>query len=388
MLRNMWLIRFRRARRLSSAWHHVPRRDRRISRIEHDLIGFGVVPPAPHRFDVHRAQFRMLDRTGDTGRYRERGVVLYFRADAAFAKPEIYELLEPEGVRYAIRLPANQVLQRRIGHLLSPIGRPPKTPVVTFASFRYQAKGWTQARRVVWHHGQLCPRVGFIVTNLSRPAKRGVKFYNGRGTAEQHIKERQKRAPLDAAVLSRLPAKRRAAPAARAGLQPGQLHAHIGPARGGRALVADDAAREAGQDRRQDRAPRPLRRVPAGRGGGAESAVRRDPAPDRPAQAEAAPHMTTWRSTLRSAQERCAHRARSTASAARLICRGRDAACEVRHHPLCRVVGQFEPALRIGCGGLASLKKPPSVAGQTEETLRLLGRRTGQLNQDADTFAS
>ena len=33
------------------------------------------------------------------------------------------------------------------------------------------------------------PRVGFIVTNLTRPAKRVVRFYNGRGTAEQHIKE-------------------------------------------------------------------------------------------------------------------------------------------------------------------------------------------------------
>ena len=28
-------------------------------------------------------------------RYRERGIDLYFRADAAFAKPEIYEQLEP-----------------------------------------------------------------------------------------------------------------------------------------------------------------------------------------------------------------------------------------------------------------------------------------------------
>ena len=37
-------------------------------------------------------------------RYRERGVNLYFRADAAFAKPEIYELLEAEDIRYAIRL--------------------------------------------------------------------------------------------------------------------------------------------------------------------------------------------------------------------------------------------------------------------------------------------
>jgi Transposase DDE domain group 1 len=93
-------------------------------------------------------------------RYRERGVVLYFRADAAFAKPEIYELLEAEDIRYAIRLPANQVLQRRIGHLLTrPVGRPPKKPVVSHASFLYQAKGWTRARRVVakveWHQGEL-----------------------------------------------------------------------------------------------------------------------------------------------------------------------------------------------------------------------------------------
>jgi Transposase DDE domain group 1 len=43
--------------------------------------------------------------------------------------------------------------------------------------------------KVEWHQGELYPRVGFIVTNLNRPAKRVVKFYNGRGTAEQHIKE-------------------------------------------------------------------------------------------------------------------------------------------------------------------------------------------------------
>ncbi len=33
------------------------------------------------------------------------------------------------------------------------------------------------------------PKIGFIVTNLSRPAARVTKFYNGRGTAEQWIKE-------------------------------------------------------------------------------------------------------------------------------------------------------------------------------------------------------
>jgi hypothetical protein len=41
-------------------------------------------------------------------RYRERGVDLYFRADAAFAKPELYETLEAEDVQYAVRLPANR----------------------------------------------------------------------------------------------------------------------------------------------------------------------------------------------------------------------------------------------------------------------------------------
>ncbi len=43
--------------------------------------------------------------------------------------------------------------------------------------------------KVKWHPGELCPCVGFIVANLSRAAERVTKFYNGRGTAEQWIKE-------------------------------------------------------------------------------------------------------------------------------------------------------------------------------------------------------
>ena len=50
-----------------------------------------------------------------------------------------------------------------------------------------------RSRRVVakveWHQGELFPRVGFIVTNLNKHSKNVVKFYNGRGTAEQWIKE-------------------------------------------------------------------------------------------------------------------------------------------------------------------------------------------------------
>ena len=43
--------------------------------------------------------------------------------------------------------------------------------------------------KVEWHKGELFPRIGFIVTNLGQPAKRVVRFYNQRGTAEQWIEE-------------------------------------------------------------------------------------------------------------------------------------------------------------------------------------------------------
>ena len=127
-------------------------------------------------------------------RYQVRNLRRYFRADAAFAQPELYEYLEAEGFEYAIRLPANDALMRDIEHLLTrPVGRPSNTPVVWYASFLYQAKSWTCARRVVtkveWHSGELFPRIGFIVTNLKRPPKAVVRFYNQRGTAEQWIKE-------------------------------------------------------------------------------------------------------------------------------------------------------------------------------------------------------
>jgi len=127
-------------------------------------------------------------------RYRNRAGRRYFRADAAFASPEVYEYLETEGFLYAIRLPGNPVLQRRISHLLTrPVGRPPQHVRRYYVSFDYQAQSWDRSRRVVakieWHPGELIPRFGFVVTNLNRPADRVVAFYNRRGTAEQWIKE-------------------------------------------------------------------------------------------------------------------------------------------------------------------------------------------------------
>jgi hypothetical protein len=127
-------------------------------------------------------------------RQQRMGKEVAFRADAAFAKPEIYEALEERGVKYVIRIPANENLERDIAEVLPrPVGRPSKKPRVEYKGFLYQATGWKTARRVVakveHHPGELFPRVGFVVTNLTLPSRAVVRFYNKRGTAEQWIKE-------------------------------------------------------------------------------------------------------------------------------------------------------------------------------------------------------
>ena len=43
--------------------------------------------------------------------------------------------------------------------------------------------------KVEWHPGELFPRVGFIVTNMNRPAERVVAFYNKRGTCSSGSKK-------------------------------------------------------------------------------------------------------------------------------------------------------------------------------------------------------
>jgi hypothetical protein len=127
-------------------------------------------------------------------RQQAEGKAVAFRADAAFAKPEIYEALEECGVMYAIRIPANQSLEWEVAEILfRPAGRPSRMPLVRYKSFSYRAGSWTKPRRIVakveHHQGELFPRIGFIVTNLSLPSQAVVRFYNKRGTAEQWIKE-------------------------------------------------------------------------------------------------------------------------------------------------------------------------------------------------------
>jgi hypothetical protein len=144
--------------------------------------------------NVHSAD-RWKDLLGPiVRRHENKKARKYFRGDAAFAKPEIYEYCEKKGFLYVIRLPANEILQEKISHLLTrPVGRAPKRPIIWYCDFFYQAGSWDNPRRVVakveWHQGELFPRVCFVVTNMSARAEGVVHFYNGRGTGEQWIKE-------------------------------------------------------------------------------------------------------------------------------------------------------------------------------------------------------
>ena len=95
-------------------------------------------------------------------RQQKLGKEVVFRAGAAFAKPEIYEALEEREVKYAIRIPANDSLQRDIEELLTrPVGRPSKKALVEF-------KGFYTKRLVGRQHAGWWPRWSIIQGSCSR----------------------------------------------------------------------------------------------------------------------------------------------------------------------------------------------------------------------------
>ena len=192
-----------------------------------------------------------------------------FRADAAFAKPEIYDALEQRDVDYAIRMPANKNLEVAVEDILfRPPGRPSCKPLVRYKSFRYQAKSWTTPRRIVakveHHSGELFPRVGFIVTNMTLPSRSVVRFYNKRGTAEQWIKEGKQATNWTRLSCHRFRANEVRLQLAVLGLQPGQPLAQTGAAATDQALVAHESPAAAGEDRGPAREARPVLLAPPG----------------------------------------------------------------------------------------------------------------------------
>jgi DDE family transposase len=158
-------------------------------------------------------------------RYRHAMKRRYFRGDAASANPDLYEFLEAEGYKYAIRLPANAVLQESVAWLLRrPVGRPPHEARRYHASFSYRAGSWPKPAQAAPGGGEGRMASGRAVSagRVRRgqhgppgPAERVVAFYNQRGTAEQWIREGKR-----AVTWTRLSCRRSAADAVRL-----QLHA-------------------------------------------------------------------------------------------------------------------------------------------------------------------
>ena len=135
-----------------------------------DLERCALRPGNMHSADGWRA---VLEPVVD--RYRDRNLRRYFSVDAGFASLELYKFLEAYGFLYAIRLPANRVLRNlsrtcsrdRLAVRLIMYGTNSPASATGRRAETRPAVSWP---KIAWHPDELLPRVGFIVTNLSRPA--------------------------------------------------------------------------------------------------------------------------------------------------------------------------------------------------------------------------
>ena len=163
----------------------------------HPLFGFNqfgdLERSALRPGNVHSAERRDGVLKPVVTRYQGKVSRIYFRADAAFAMPGVYEFLQAERIktRPVTRQPNSAGIglatcsSARSADLRTRcVGSMPISPIRREAG---PIRAGSIAK-VEWHPGELYPRVGFIVTNMAaRPTV--VAFYNKRRTSEQWIKE-------------------------------------------------------------------------------------------------------------------------------------------------------------------------------------------------------
>lgn len=130
-------------------------------------------------------------------RLRERWpeVTIEIRADAGFARPEIYAWCEAESLSYTIGLVTNARLQ----HLAEPLAaqavatsaQQAGAKVRLLGDARYQAGSWDQARRVVIKAEVLAkgPNTRFVVTTRTDDPETLYAWYTNRGETENWIKD-------------------------------------------------------------------------------------------------------------------------------------------------------------------------------------------------------
>jgi hypothetical protein len=116
------------------------------------------------------------------------------RADAGFAKPELYNFLEAEKVEYLLGIPHYQVLQpytrpivERARRRFERTGRPARL----HSSFYYRAQKWSRRRRILVKVEVSSDgfNVRCVITNRTGRAQDLFQIYNGRGEAENRIDE-------------------------------------------------------------------------------------------------------------------------------------------------------------------------------------------------------
>jgi hypothetical protein len=121
-------------------------------------------------------------------------VAIRFCGDAGFAVPELYELLEEYGVRYAIRFPSHCFVQQRaeeLRKLVEQAHQDTGREYRLYTVFHHYAPRWGRARRLcveIHYPDQQLP-VRAIVTNMDGSPQQVTQFYNGRGECENRIEE-------------------------------------------------------------------------------------------------------------------------------------------------------------------------------------------------------
>ena len=128
-------------------------------------------------------------------RARWPGVAVEIRADAGFARPEVYAYCEAEAVTYTIGLVPNPRLERLAAPLLAEAQARQAAgggePVRLLAEASYQADSWPGPRRVVYKAEALAkgPNTRFVVTSRTDPPADAYAWYTDRGEPEDWIKD-------------------------------------------------------------------------------------------------------------------------------------------------------------------------------------------------------
>jgi hypothetical protein len=128
-------------------------------------------------------------------RARWPAVTIELRADAGFAKPEIYAFCEAEGIAYTIGLVTNARLESLAAPLLAEAlaqqAAADGGKVRLLAADVYQADSWPTSRRVIIKAEALAkgPNTRFVVTTRADAPEALYAWYTDRGETENWIKD-------------------------------------------------------------------------------------------------------------------------------------------------------------------------------------------------------